>query len=167
MITIIDNFLEEEQFKNLKLFSKTVVYKPMYFDKTKEKTDSNTYGFRYYFDNDKNLTTLLTEECLKKFKYKILKLGNCGLDKRKLTMYKPHTDLGEYGGIKNFYLMIEGITKLNHGIGFYDNNELNTHIGFKENRAVLFDSDIVHSPLIDENTWRTTITIFIKDGNFI
>jgi hypothetical protein len=166
MINIIDNFLEEEQFKNLKLFSKTVHYKPVYFDKTTEKTDANTYGFRYPIEKNNELITIFKKKCLEKFKYKIIDFIVCGLDKRRLTMYKPHIDT-ELGVIKNLYLMVEGVTKLNHGIGFYDDKELTTHIGFKENRAVLFNSDLMHSPLVDQNTWRTTLTIFIKEGNFI
>ena len=49
----------------------------------------------------------------------------------------------------------------------YTNNKLDVHIGFNENRAVLFDSNILHSPLVDKDIWRTTATIFIKEGSFI
>ena len=66
----------------------------------------------------------------------------------------------------NLYLMIEGGSQLNHGIGFYDNNQLNIHIGFQENRAVFFNSNILHSPLVDSKIWRTTLTYFIHQGFF-
>ena len=80
-------------------------------------------------------------------------------------MYKPHND---YPFVFNLYLQIEGGTKLNHGLGFYtNNNNLDMHIGFKENRAILFNSNLVHSPLVDEEIWRTTLTIFIEEGDFI
>lgn len=167
MIYIIDNFLDEKDFNDLKAFSKSknVTYSPKYFENTTDKTDKNTYGFRYQFLIESELGQCLTKQCLKKFKYKIEKANLCGIDKRKLTMFKPHTD--DKLGKKNLYIQIEGDTELNHGIGFYTNNILDILIGFKENRAVLFDSNILHSPLVDKEIWRTTLTCFIKEGYFI
>jgi hypothetical protein len=167
MIYIIDNFLDKKDFNGLKAFSKSseVRYSPRYFFKTSKKTDENTYGFRQNIYFDDKICINIKEKCLEKFKYKIVELSECGLDKRKLTQFKPHTDVEM--GIMNFYLQIEGQTKLNHGIGFYTDDNLDIHVGFKENRAVLFNSDIYHSPLVDENTWRTTLTCFIKNGYFI
>lgn len=167
MIFILDNFLNEKDFNALKEFSKSknIHYLPKYIKESGEKTDSNTYGFRYEFSIDSDLGICLSKQCLDKFKYKIIKVNGCGLDKRKLTMYKPHVDT-DFAKM-NLYLQIDGGTKLNHGIGFYTNNNLDIHIGFKENRAVLFDSTILHSPLVDEEIWRTTLTIFIKEGYFI
>ena len=41
---------------------------------------------------------------------------------------------------------------INNGTGFYEKEKegltLHTHIGFKENRAIFFDSTIYHSPLL-------------------
>jgi hypothetical protein len=167
MINIIDNFLDEKDFNDLKEFSKSknVKYYPKYFDGAKEKIDATTYGLRYSFLIDSQLGQCLKKQCLKKFKYKIVEARECGIDKRKLTMFKPHTD--ELISKMNLYLQIEGGTKLNHGLGFYTNNNLDTHIGFKENRAVLFDSNILHSPLVDEEIWRTTLTVFIVKGCFV
>jgi hypothetical protein len=167
MITIIDNFLEEDFFNFVKNFSKSihVKYTPMYFDKTIEKNDENTYGLRQSINLNDKICTVIKDKCLEKFKYKIIEFTECGLDKRKLTRFKPHTDTKL--GIMNFYLQVEGKTNLNHGIGFYTENNLDIHIGFKENRAVLFDSNLLHSPLVDEEIWRTTLTCFIKEGCFI
>jgi hypothetical protein len=166
MIYIIDNFLDEKDFNNLKEFSKSkyIIYTPSYFPKKKEKTEDTTYGLRYIFSIDSELGKCLSKQCIKKFKYNIVKVSECGLDKRKLTNYKPHRDSPH---VFNLYLQIEGGTKLNHGLGFYTDNNLNIHIGFKENRAVLFDSNLLHSPLVDEEIWRTTLTCFIKEGYFI
>lgn len=166
MIFIVDNFLDEKDFINLKEFSKSkyISYSTKYFPGSKEKTDATTYGLRHTFSIDSELGKCLSKQCLKKFKYNIIKVDECGLDKRKLTMYKPHKDSP---CIFNLYLQIEGGTKLNHGLGFYTNNNLDMHIGFKENRAVLFDSNLVHSPLVDEKIWRTTLTIFINEGYFV
>jgi hypothetical protein len=166
MIYIIDNFLEKSLFKDLKAFSSSdkIRYTPQYFDNTTEKSDKNTYGFRQKINIKSELVNVLKKTCLEKFKYKINKMHSCGLDKRKLTLFKPHID--DLATV-NFYLQIEGQTKLNHGIGFYTDNNLDIHVGFKENRAILFNSTILHTPLVDEEAWRTTLTIFIKEGNFI
>ena len=44
------------------------------------------------------------------------------------------------------------LIKINNGTGFYEKEKegltLHTHIGFKENRAIFFDSTIYHSPLL-------------------
>jgi hypothetical protein len=167
MISIIDNFLDEKDFNDIKAFSKSknVMYSPKYFENTTNKTDKNTYGFRYEFLINSELGQCLSKQCLKKFKYKIEETSICGIDKRKLTMFKPHTD--DAIAKINLYLQIEGVTELNHGLGMYTDNKLDIHIGFKENRAVLFNSDIFHSPLVDKDVWRTTATIFIKKGYFI
>lgn len=167
MIYIVNNFLDEKDFNDLKAFSKSknVIYSPKYFEDTTKKADENTYGFRYEFSIESELGQCLKKQCLKKIKYKIEKTNECGIDKRKLTMFKPHTD--EKYGIMNLYLQIEGQTNLNHGIGFYNDNNLDIHVGFKENRAILFDSNISHTPLVDKEIWRTTLTIFIKEGFFI
>jgi hypothetical protein len=163
MIYIENNFLDLDYFENLKNFSKSnnIKYSPRYMDPLREKNDENTYGFRQDLNEKNELCVILRNTCLKKFKFKIEK-GYCGLDKRQLTMYKPHTDIAMY----NLYLMIEGGSELNHGIGFYDNNQLNIHIGFQENRAVFFNSNILHSPLVDSKIWRTTLTYFIHEGFF-
>lgn len=167
MIFIIDNFLDKKDFNDLKAFSKSekVKYTPKFFNGTTEKKKETTYGLRYNFLIDSELGECLSKKCSEKFKYKIVSAFECGLDKRKLTMYQPHTD--SLTSKMNLYLQIEGGTKLNHGLGFYTDNNLDMHIGFKENRAVLFDSNLLHSPLVDEEIWRTTLTIFIKEGCFI
>ena len=59
----------------------------------------------------------------------------------------PHEDGGEY----NCLIYIVGDKLINNGTGFYEklNNKyhLHTHIGFKENRAIFFNSQIDHSSL--------------------
>ena len=62
----------------------------------------------------------------------------------------PHIDpLNEY----NCLIYLKGDFILNSGTGFYDYDKindtysLNTHVGFKENRAIIFDSRIYHASL--------------------
>jgi hypothetical protein len=61
--------------------------------------------------------------------------------------------------------MINGPTAVTNGIVFYTNGSLDIHVGFKENRAVLFPSDKVHSPHASNtpNLIRHTVSLFIKD----
>ena len=167
MIYIIDNFLDQDFFNFVKNFSKSihVKYIPMYIEGTTEKNEKNTYGFRQIINANDEIFINIKNKCLEKFKYKIEEISECGLDKRQLTQFKPHIDT-KYGTV-NLYLQIEGQTKLNHGIGFYTDNNLDIHVGFKENRAILFNSDIWHTSLVDEKTWRTTLTCFISKGFFI
>jgi len=167
MIYILDDFLDKNFFEFLKNFSKSnqVKYKPQYFEGTLIKNEQNTYGLRHEINLNDKIIFNLKNKCLEKFKYKIVEITECGLDRRKLTNFKPHVD--DKVALVNFYLQIEGQTKLNHGIGFYTNENLDIHIGFKENRAVLFNSNICHTPLKEENIWRTTLTCFIKQGYFV
>jgi hypothetical protein len=59
----------------------------------------------------------------------------------------PHTDINYI----NCLIYLKGDHLINSGTGFYDkignNIVLNTHVGFKENRAIIFDSKIRHSSL--------------------
>ena len=61
--------------------------------------------------------------------------------------------------------MISGPTAVTNGIVFYTKGELDIHIGFRENRAVLFPSNWIHSPHKSEvvNLKRYTATLFIED----
>jgi superfamily I DNA/RNA helicase len=97
------------------------------------------------------------------FDKKITKEFTCVVDKKKLNFIKPHID----ASVVNLYFQIEGDSKLDNGIGFYNDNKLNIKIGFKENRAILFDAKLLHSSLLNEDATRTTLTIFIKEGYFL
>jgi len=65
----------------------------------------------------------------------------------------PHCDATDV----NCLIYLKGNHLINSGTGFYDKindkYELNTHVGFKENRAIIFDSKIFHCSLqFNENT---------------
>ena len=61
----------------------------------------------------------------------------------------PHSDFNDV----NCLVYLKGNYLVNSGTGFYDKNEdtgqytLNTHVGFKENRAIIFDTSINHCSL--------------------
>jgi|TARA_R110002012_G_scaffold147294_1_gene305730 hypothetical protein len=65
----------------------------------------------------------------------------------------PHTDASPQKLYENQLLLyIDGNNDMNKGTGFYvkngDNYDLNTHIGFYKNRALLFKAGVWHSPLL-------------------
>jgi hypothetical protein len=59
----------------------------------------------------------------------------------------PHDDATDL----NCLVYLKGKELVNSGTGFYDKTgdtyKLNRHVGFKENRAIIFDSKIFHSSL--------------------
>ncbi len=166
MIQILDNFFDQKDFEILQNYaSSNISYEPRYFKGTKEKTDENTYGFRHEIASNKQLVAKFLNQIEKKYNITVKSFGtDSGIDKRKLTLFKPHTDTGKL----NFFLMIIGPQSLNNGLCIYTNNSIDTHIGFLENRAVLFPSNILHTPSVseDKKTWRTIATIFIHDYEY-
>jgi|TARA_R100000988_G_scaffold99577_1_gene68993 hypothetical protein len=70
------------------------------------------------------------------------------------------------GNVANFLLFVKGEPLLNNGTGFTHNNELSSHVGFVENRALFFNGAIIpHSDLqsFGESTERYTLNIFYKE----
>ncbi len=94
-----------------------------------------------------------------------------GLDIRNLDHFQPHKDDG--AGKLNLFVMLKGPVAVTNGIVFYFSKqtekgtelELDTHVGFRENRAVLFPSGHYHSPHKSNipNLKRYTATLFIED----
>ena len=172
MINIVDDFFTKDHLLNVQNYASGAVYKPVFFDYSKNKENKNrndTYGIRHFFELKSSLGKVIQERCLKKFSYIIEdtnphSLG--ALDKRKLDVFQPHED-GLLGKV-NLYIQLIGPTAVSNGICFYDkDHKLDIHIGFRENRALLFDSDIIHTPNISsDKIWRTTISLFINKGNF-
>lgn len=163
MINIIDNFLEESEFNYFKNYLNNSAFFKYDFITNEIESSKKTVGERHIFDLTSEVGKLFINKCLEKFKYKITKEITCAVDKKKLNFIKPHIDTS----VVNLYFQIEGDSKLDNGIGFYNDNKLNIKIGFKKNRAVLFNAKLLHSPLLNEDTIRTTLTIFIKEGYFL
>lgn len=164
MIKIVDNFFEDKLLLDLQ--NKVVndlTYKPVYFENTKEKNKENYYGSRFYLTTDPYLCELLCKISQDKFKIKIKSINTeSGIDIRNLDHFKPHDDIPT--GIANILIMIKGLKSVNNGVVFYSDNQLDTHIGFKENRAIMFPSNLIHSPHLTVNpNMRYTASIFIKE----
>jgi len=173
MIKIIDNFFEDNMLKNIMNHIKTnCTFTPRFFedfDKNdprfhySEDNQSNPHwGDRYTLKSDDNLLNTFVSQAEKKFKIKIKKLGDdCGIDLRNMGWFHPHQD----DALLNLLIMLEGPIAVTNGTVFYTDGELDTHVGFRPNRSVLFPSDKVHSPHASKvkGMRRYTSTLFIKD----
>lgn len=170
MIKIVDNFFNENDLKIIQNFALTkAFYTPAFFPNAPEKSQKYHYGNRYELKNSPELLDLFIKQAKLKFKIKIKEIEpNSGIDQRNLNHFKPHTDHDE-NVVMNLLIMISGPTAVTNGTVFYygdmNNYELDTHIGFRENRAILFPSNIVHSQHASDvpNLKRYTATLFIRD----
>jgi hypothetical protein len=169
MIKILDNFFEEKDLKAIQDFALTkAFYTPRFFENTKEKNKKNHYGSRWNLDNDLKLKNLFIKQAELKFKIKIKEIDDdSGIDQRNLDHFKPHIDTPD--GVINIMIMLKGIAAVTNGTVFYfkngNNLDLDTHVGFRENRAILFPSDHYHSQHASNipNMIRYSATLFIKD----
>ena len=153
MIKILNDFFNDEDFKRVQDFSlNKAFYTPSYFDNAPERTKEYYYGSRFHLIRNKELLNLFKEQCELKFKIKINKINeNSGIDLRNLDHFKPHTD--KDSAKINILIMISGPTAVTNGTVFYTDKKLDIHVGFKENRAIIFDSDISHCSLqFDSNS---------------
>ena len=169
MIKIIDNFFNKDDLEFIKSFaSNQAYYTPQFFENAKEKNKESYFGDRYYLDSNTELLNKFIKQAELKFNIKIKKIHNTsGIDQRNLDHFKPHIDF-PHGKI-NMMIMLKGITSMTNGTVFYhkskDNLELDTNIGFRENRAILFPSNHYHSQYASDipNMIRFTATLFIQD----
>ena len=87
---------------------------------------------------------------------------------RNVKHFNPHTD-HNMGIVSNILIMLSGPTAVTNGTVFYYGNEnncnLDMHVGFRENRAIMFPSNKVHSNHASDvpNLKRFTSTLFIQD----
>jgi len=174
MIKIIDNFFEEEKLnKIVNHIKKNLVFTPQYFKGSTEKTKETFFGNRSILNKDKKLLNIFIKQAEKKFSLKIKKIYPwCGIDLRNMKIFQPHTDNND--GIKlNVLVMLDGPIGISTGTCFFTENELaenelDIHVGFRPNRAVLFPSDRMHSPhkSVVENLKRYTATLYIQEYEF-
>lgn len=164
VIKIIDNFFNKDDLKIIKNFTlKKAFYSPSYFDDAPEKSKKYYYGSRFHLEKNKKLLSLFTRQTELKFKIKINKLNsNSGIDMRNLDHFKPHVD--KYSKA-NILIMISGPTAVTNGTVFYTDKTLDIHVGFKENRSIMFPSNYYHSPHASNipNLKRYTATLFVED----
>ena len=153
-LQICDNFLPQDTFdqiyQNIETFSFSA------FDIVQKKDYGATDHVFYSSKIDpKDPLVSIIDSCLRKnFKCGIKRIANtCAWTMVSTREPTPHSDVELFKGEKHLLIYIKAKRDINCGTGFYitekDNLILNTHIGFLENRAVLFDAkDCWHSPLL-------------------
>ena len=148
-IRIKDDFLEESKFKVL--YDKV----PFYNYQAGGNYIKNVNHIWYSIEAPEDVTKYLKEECEKQFNIK-LKINFCSFTMLATVTPVVHCDYDEEKCTHQVIVYLKGNEDLNKGTGFYTskdgNNELNTHIGFKQNRAIFWNSEIWHSPL----NWSAT-----------
>jgi len=163
VIKIVDNFFDNEKYEQVMHYIKNKVYfTPRYFDGTTEKTKENYYGERFVLNSNKNLLNTFISQSEKIFNFKIKKVtDDCGIDLRNIDRFYPHVDVAKL----NILIMLDGPIGVTSGTVFYTEGELDMHIGFRPNRAILFPSDKPHSAHKCElkGVRRYTSSIFVTE----
>tara|TARA_R110002110_G_scaffold149734_1_gene341075 strand:- start:475 stop:999 length:525 start_codon:yes stop_codon:yes gene_type:complete len=146
-LIVKDNFFEEKVYNQILYDISRLKFESRY--NTSKEEDKNIYQ-KIYFNVPLNKNHFAVEEVFKILSEYGLDLVSAEHNYFLSTKHKeasPHTDHSDI----NCLVYLKGINILNSGTGFYqkENNELvlNRHIGFKENRALIFDSKIHHTSL--------------------
>jgi hypothetical protein len=170
MIKVLDDFFEKKDLEYFQYFAKnSAFYTPCYFDDAPEKSKKYYYGSRFFLRNEPKLLKMFKKQSELKFKIKIKKIHlNSGIDIRNYDHFKPHIDFPSPQSI-NILLMLSGPIAVTNGTVFYYGDmtkcDLDMHVGFRENRAILFPSNKVHSQhaIKVPNLKRYTSTLFVEN----
>jgi len=147
-IIVKDNFFTKDVLKNIYDDISKLKFKNRYVE---NKNNEDDIYLKIYFQVILDKKHFAVQQVLKNVENLIeekLKIGgNYYFLSTKHKEATPHKD----GSDVNCLIYLKGKELINSGTGFYDinNNEcnLNTHVGFKENRAIIFDSKIMHASL--------------------
>jgi hypothetical protein len=169
VIQIEDSFFDEKMFTYIRKHVTTkLIFKPSYFEEDKgKKAKENFYGNRFDWEHDKDLLDIFVKQAEKTFRLNIKKLVNPpgGVDLRNLDALKPHYDFGKL----NILVMLAGPTAVTNGTVFYTDTQLDIHVGFRENRVVIFPSSKYHCSNVSAvpNLRRYTASIFVEDYELV
>jgi len=168
LIKIVDNFFDKEVLEKVQSQIQTLPFTPRFSKypdmEKRERNKNDYYGSRFNLFNDQNLFNIFISNAEKNFGIKIKECHpDSGIDIRNLDHFKPHedTDVGVY----NIMVMLKGPKAVTNGTVFYSDGELDMHVGFKENRSIMFPSDWFHSAHASNvpNLRRYTATLFIQN----
>ena len=157
-IIIKDNFIDENLFKDVHSKISTYLYSPEL-----SILDNGKHPWFTAFVPE-NIQDYLKSKC-EKILNKKLKINFCFYTMLATVEPLPHCDLNENCDYQCL-VYIKGNTNLNKGTGFYLNNELNTHVGFNENRGIIWHDNTVHTPLnwaSDDKSKRFSIICQFKE----
>jgi len=144
-ILVIDNFFDSNFLNQIKYDLSKCVFTNRYTEQ-----DNSVYQ-KIYFNVNLSTEHFAVQEVCKKLEKINFKIKNINSNYFLSTKHKEATPHKDESTSYNCLIYLQGEHLLNSGTGFYDlvNNEyvLNCHIGFKENRAIIFDSKIYHTSL--------------------
>ena len=142
-IRIKDEFLENSKFKHL--YDKV----PFYNYQAGGNYIKNVNHIWYSIQAPDDVAENLKQKCEEQFNIK-LKTNFCSITMLATVEPRVHCDYTE-NCTHQVIVYIRGNEDLHKGTGFYTTKdniyELNTHVGFKQNRAIFWNSEIWHSPL--------------------
>ena len=142
-VMYVDNFLDDKTLKDLQNTLTKIEY-----SESKDK-HGRVYGRRHTFFGEHHKSDPVI---------KLIK-----------QYFFPHRNLvAENNVCANFLFFVKGEPLLNNGTGFMKNDQLSSHIGFVENRALFFNgSKILHSDLqsFGDSSPRYTLNIFFREEN--
>ena len=159
-VMYVDDFLDEATLKSLQDTLMNLNYVQV------DNPEGQMYGHRHTFPKSFHNDPLL--KLIKQYFFPHRNLEPISVSAHyRQNKDEPlfHTD-DDKGNVANFLLHVKGEPLLNNGTGFLKNNQLATHIGFIENRALFFNgSKIWHSDLqaLGDSSKRYTLNIFYKD----
>ena len=153
-LKIKDNFFTKKEYDILVNNLNKIILSP-------KSNDEGNYSFGYEFKETKDNLWLFNKIKKNFFLNEKLKVHLARFDLRhNKTKIKPHLDdLPKYNCI--VYLKGESLTY--NGTGFYTKGNLNTYVGFVENRALFFNGcDVYHTDLqaLGPSSPRYSLTIF-------
>jgi len=155
-IQVKDNFFSKKEFNIL-------VSNTQHIQLSARQNDDGNYGFRHNFkkpSNDDWFSKKIKDNFFPNLNLEFWEGGyHLRHNKEKpLVHIDPNSDY-------NFLCYLKGKELMYNGTGFYnDDKNLDRYIGFKENRALFFNSCIYHSDLqsLGESSPRYTLNIFYK-----
>jgi hypothetical protein len=150
-IIIKDNFFDGNIYKEIILDISKLKFTNRY---KLVPEDAKNLSQKIYFDVPLDNNHFAVKEVLKKlFENYSLDLLNYEHSYFLSTKHKEATPHNDPHSDVNCLIYLKGESFLNSGTAFYDYDEeknqytINKHVGFKENRAIIFDSSIFHASL--------------------
>ena len=171
-LQVVDNFLPEKLFKKLKTCSVTLDYSSKKVHSQKIEENTHVFLSNSISKNDELIEDI--DKCLKKhFGIKIKNFHLAAFTCVNTKRATPHKDVQAFPNEKHLIIYLNGDPKLNAGTGFYNfinekTFDLNTAVGCFPNRAVLFNAEDWHSPLLytaKDNLPRFSIIVWFEPEN--
>ena len=150
LLIVKDNFFKEDVYNEILKDISKLKFNNRSTTINKKNTRENNVYQKIYFNVPLNVNHFAVQEVSKLLNNYGFTLNSSEHVYFLSTKHKeptPHED----GWDLNCLVYLKGSEIINSGTGFYEKKEeeyvLNRHIGFKENRAIIFDSKIFHTSL--------------------